>query len=63
MTDSNSSQKPVVLSPCVGICALDDNDICIGCYRSGQEISVWGKVSDEEKKEILRNVQKRMEGA
>ena len=62
MSDSSNSSKDVVLSPCIGVCALDDNDICIGCYRSGQEITVWGRVSNEEKRKILANVEKRMSG-
>ena len=40
-----------LISPCVSICALDENDICVGCFRSGGEISIWGLLSDEEKRE------------
>lgn len=46
--------RETVPSPCVSICALDDNDICIGCFRSGREISDWGKYSDEEKRAVLK---------
>ncbi|MBV1874099.1 MAG: DUF1289 domain-containing protein, partial [Gammaproteobacteria bacterium] len=46
---AEKAKKAIVRSPCVDICALDDNDICIGCYRSGDEITVWGKMSNEEK--------------
>ena len=49
----------VVPSPCVDICALDDNDICIGCFRSGDEISDWGSMSDDEKKNTLLKVRER----
>ncbi|MBL4608530.1 MAG: DUF1289 domain-containing protein [Pseudomonadales bacterium] len=53
-------KKPqVVLSPCVDICALNDDDICIGCFRSGDEISTWGKMSNDEKKETLMKVRER----
>ncbi|MEX1032521.1 MAG: DUF1289 domain-containing protein, partial [Cellvibrionaceae bacterium] len=31
-----------VKSPCISICLLDEEDICVGCYRSGSEISRWG---------------------
>lgn len=57
---SNSEQ--IVQSPCVGICALDDNDICIGCFRSGMEISQWGRLSNEDKKHVLLEVERRMCG-
>ncbi|MAD45857.1 MAG: DUF1289 domain-containing protein [Oceanospirillaceae bacterium] len=52
-----------VKSPCVNICALDDNNICIGCQRSGEEISRWGSYSDDEKREVLKNVARREQAA
>lgn len=48
-----------VKSPCVSICALDHNDLCIGCYRTGQEISQWGSLSDAEKQVIMAKVAQR----
>ena len=35
-----------VKSPCIRNCCLDENDICLGCFRSVEEITSWGK--DEE---------------
>jgi predicted Fe-S protein YdhL (DUF1289 family) len=46
------SEKPV-RSPCVSICALDDDDICIGCQRSGTEITQWGRMSNDERRAVL----------
>ena len=48
-----------VVSPCVSICALDENDICVGCQRSGAEITVWSSCSEEEKKAIMVKVRER----
>lgn len=48
-----------VPSPCVSICALDDKDICVGCFRSGEEISQWGKMNNEQKKAVLQSVSQR----
>lgn len=48
------SGEPPVKSPCVYVCTLDDRDICIGCQRSGAEITEWGRVSNERRREILR---------
>lgn len=45
--------RETVPSPCVSICALDDNDICVGCFRSGREISEWGRLPDDEKRAVL----------
>lgn len=51
--------EPAVDSPCVYICALDDNDICMGCYRSGEEITHWGRYSNAEKREVMERVGQR----
>ena len=51
-----------LVSPCVSICALDEDDICVGCYRTGGEISIWGLLSDEEKREVFRRIELRMNG-
>ncbi|MGO3346635.1 MAG: DUF1289 domain-containing protein [Marinomonas sp.] len=48
-----------VKSPCVNLCSLNDDDVCIGCYRTGQEISVWGSVSVSERRTILSKVRER----
>lgn len=41
-----------VPSPCVHICSLDENNVCIGCFRTGQEITDWGMMSSDEKKAV-----------
>ncbi len=56
----NKAKPEIVHSPCVGVCALDDDDICIGCLRSGQEITQWGYVDNEGKRAILKNVEQRL---
>ena len=47
-------EHEAISSPCVSICALDEDDICVGCYRSGLEISDWVIMSEERKREVLR---------
>lgn len=46
-------------SPCVSICALDHNDVCVGCLRSGEEISRWGEMSAADKIKVLKKVARR----
>lgn len=48
-----------VPSPCVSVCALDENDICTGCQRSGMEIIQWGRLDDEQRRAILRRCEER----
>lgn len=49
-------------SPCISVCVLDDDDICMGCYRSAVEITDWFMASDEEKRDCLRKARERMLG-
>jgi len=49
-------EEDSVASPCVGVCVLDESDVCIGCYRSSGEIMQWPGASDAEKREMLRQV-------
>ncbi|MEH6550935.1 MAG: DUF1289 domain-containing protein [Pseudomonadales bacterium] len=46
-------------SPCVSICVLNEEDICVGCYRSSDEIIRWSGCTDEQKTEVLSNSQQR----
>lgn len=48
-----------VRSPCVSVCALDENDVCIGCQRTGEEIFRWTSMTNEERKEVLLKVAER----
>jgi predicted Fe-S protein YdhL (DUF1289 family) len=60
MTDS--AEREVVASPCVSICALDGDDVCIGCFRTGGEISRWGLMTAKQQREVLVRCQRRMAG-
>ena len=44
-------------SPCVRNCCLNELDICLGCFRSLEEIKVWGRsdTSNQQKTQILAN--------
>lgn len=48
-----------VRSPCVSICALDEQEICIGCQRTGDEILRWSRMTDDERRLVLKEVAKR----
>jgi predicted Fe-S protein YdhL (DUF1289 family) len=45
-----------VLSPCIDIRCLGDDDICTGCLRSLQEILLWADADSLTRLEILRRV-------
>lgn len=42
-----------VLSPCIGICHLDDLGHCVGCFRSGDEIARWLGMSGAERAHLM----------
>ena len=48
-----SSKVSTVTSPCVRDCCLDDNEVCLGCGRTLQDILRWQAASDEDREAIL----------
>lgn len=48
-----SEQQPPVKSPCISVCALDEDDICMGCYRSLREIGEWSEMSNARRREVI----------
>ena len=48
-----AEQEKPVASPCISVCTLDENDICIGCFRSGREIGEWGALDNVRRREVL----------
>jgi predicted Fe-S protein YdhL (DUF1289 family) len=51
----NSSFR-AVLSPCVGVCALDEHGLCEGCHRSVGEIARWGQMNDDQRLHLMESV-------
>jgi len=51
-----------VISPCINICKLDENKICIGCYRTLDEIANWTKYTDVQKQAVITQLQSRIQG-
>jgi uncharacterized protein len=45
-----------VLSPCIGVCALNAAGLCDGCHRSIEEITRWLTYSDAERQHIMNDV-------
>ena len=47
-------------SPCRGICQTDDRGFCRGCMRSRDERFNWIKMSDPQKRDVLRLCRQRL---
>ncbi len=59
MSKENKPAAEVVKSPCVHICCLDEQDVCLGCYRTCDEICKWGSMSNDERKNVMTKVAER----
>jgi len=46
-------------SPCVRNCCLNEQDICLGCFRHLSEITGWAAMNEIEQKQVLVNCQQR----
>ena len=56
MTDQDVNE---ISSPCVSICAMNEDDVCVGCYRTGDEITRWWGMNNAEKIQTLEKVKVR----
>ena len=43
-------------SPCVQICKLIDS-VCVGCFRTTKEITMWSKYTDKQREDIIKEIQ------
>jgi predicted Fe-S protein YdhL (DUF1289 family) len=49
-----------ISSPCINICQMDaSNGLCLGCFRTIEEITVWSRADDAQRANILAAVTQR----
>ena len=48
--------KRKVISPCVSVCRIDDNNMCEGCGRTIKEIREWAIYSDKRRSIIMKRL-------
>jgi uncharacterized protein len=59
-TASCSSKKRMIPSPCINICKMDaENGLCLGCFRTIDEITVWSRTNDANRARIMAAVAQR----
>ena len=61
--DNNKKIKQTCQSPCVRNCCLDDDDMCLGCFRYIQEITSWQSFSEQKKQQVIVACQQRRDNA
>jgi uncharacterized protein len=59
MTDIDSFAQ----SPCVRNCCLDDDLICLGCFRTMEEIKEWAIAGNDRRQAILQSAARRRQTA
>lgn len=45
--------------PCIRQCCLDKNDVCVGCFRTFNDMKVWHKATTKEKSQMLVEAKER----
>ena len=49
-----------IVSPCIGVCSMNpETKQCYGCQRTAKEINDWYNMSNEEKLQLLDELEKR----
>ncbi|MEX3634649.1 DUF1289 domain-containing protein [Paraburkholderia sp. BR14320] len=49
-----------IKSPCIDVCAFDGKSgLCIGCFRTLDEIRCWKKMTDHRRHQILNEKTRR----
>ena len=46
-------------SPCIGVCALDDDGRCLGCLRTAAEVAMWTRMSPAQQWAVVLDLPKR----
>ena len=50
----------VVESPCINVCKIE-NDVCVGCGRTLEEIAHWSEMTDADKEYVNANIQNKIQ--
>ncbi len=46
-----------VASPCVMVCTVDGaSGLCLGCFRTLQEIATWSRMTDEARAAVMTDL-------
>ncbi|MDO9450169.1 MAG: DUF1289 domain-containing protein [Rugosibacter sp.] len=53
-----SAGMTAIDSPCVNVCRMQGT-LCLGCYRTLDEIALWSQMSGAEKQQVLSAVAER----
>jgi predicted Fe-S protein YdhL (DUF1289 family) len=50
----------MIASPCINVCQMDSaSGLCLGCFRTLDEIAAWSRIDDPARSDILAAVARR----
>ncbi len=55
----NMAPDKSVASPCIDVCVLNTDDVCIGCYRTAVEITEWTGLDDRDRAKVVAETARR----
>jgi predicted Fe-S protein YdhL (DUF1289 family) len=61
--DVAGAARRAVQSPCIEVCAMDDNGLCRGCFRTLEEIATWGAMDDYRRLQVISRLEMRCDMA
>lgn len=57
----NKGSQSTITNPCVRHCCLNEQDVCLGCFRSLSEITGWSKLDESQRTAVLGQAKQRHE--
>ena len=52
--DEAANPPAPIKTPCVKVCVVDgESGLCLGCYRTLQEVAAWARFSDDERAQLM----------
>ncbi len=54
-------KKSPIESPCISVCRME-NEVCVGCGRTVDDIVNWYDMTDDEKQAVLNRIEKDSKG-
>jgi len=46
-------------SPCIGNCCLNEDDVCMGCFRSLEAVTQWLSVDNATRRRFIEEAEQR----
>jgi len=54
-------KKSPIESPCISVCRYE-NEVCVGCGRTVDDITNWYDMTNDEKQAVLNRIEKDSKG-